>query len=176
MRESPEAREALLRFYEAFTKAVPGDTETFDSVFTSQGQLLIVGTAYHEWVAGREGGKQAWGMEGIGLEAGEPVAWEAGDVAWAADRPSFVAGDARMPIRLTAVFLSEDGAWKLQHGHFSVGVPDDLAFENALEWSRTARPTDRPQLDLSTRRRSELRGPSVRAGRGSRARSSSANR
>jgi hypothetical protein len=136
MRESPEAGQALLRFYEAFTKAVPGDMETFEHVFTRRDDLLIVGTAYHEWVAGPETGKQAWGMEGIGLEPGDPVAWEAGDVAWAVDRPSLVAGEARVPVRLTAVLLNEEGTWKLQHAHFSVGVPDEVGFQNALEWSR----------------------------------------
>lgn len=34
MRESPEARDALLRFYETFTEATPGDMERFDRVFT----------------------------------------------------------------------------------------------------------------------------------------------
>jgi hypothetical protein len=32
--------------------------------------------------------------------------------------------------------VKEDGAWKIQHGHFSVGVPDEVAFENAGEWSQ----------------------------------------
>ena len=135
MRESPEAREALLRFYEAFTEATPGDMERFDRVFTRDDGLLIVGTAYHEWVDSRERGKQAWGMEGVGLVPGDPVAWEEGDVAWAVDRPAFAVGDMRAPIRLSAVLLKEDGAWKIQHGHFSVGVPDEVAFENAAEWS-----------------------------------------
>lgn len=96
---------------------------------------FIVGTAFHEWVAGRETGKQAWGMEGVGLEAGDPVAWEEGDVTWAADRPAFVVGDMRAPIRLSVVMLKEDGAWKIQHGHFSIGVPDEVGFESASEWS-----------------------------------------
>jgi ketosteroid isomerase-like protein len=135
MQESPEARDALLGFYEAFSEATPGDMERFDRVFTREDDLLIVGTAFHEWVAGRETGKQAWGMEGVGLEAGDPVAWEEGDVAWAADKPAFVVGDMRAPIRLTVVMVKEDGAWKIQHGHFSVGVPDAVAFENASEWS-----------------------------------------
>ena len=135
MQESPEARDALLGFYEAFSEATPGDMERFDRVFTREDDLLIVGTAFHEWVAGRETGKQAWGMEGVGLEAGDPVAWEEGDVAWAADKPAFVVGDMRAPIRLTVVMVKEDGAWKIQHGHFSVGVPDEVAFENASEWS-----------------------------------------
>jgi SnoaL-like domain len=140
MQESPGARDALLGFYEAFSDAAPGDVELFDRVFTREDDLLIVGSAFHEWVAGRESGKQAWGMEGVGLEAGDPVAWEDGNIAWAADKPFFVVGDMRAPIRLSAVMVKEDGAWKIQHGHFSVGVPDEVAFENATEWS-TAAPT-----------------------------------
>jgi hypothetical protein len=136
MRESPEARDALLRFYEAFTDATPGDMERFDRVFTRDEDLLIIGSASHEWVDGREKGKEAWGMEGVGLEPGDPVAWEEDNVAWAADRPAFAVGDTRAPIRLTVVMLKEDGAWKIQHGHFSVGVPDEVAFENAVEWSQ----------------------------------------
>lgn len=138
MRESLEARSALLRFYEAFTSAGPGDLDLFDAVFTGTDHLLIVGTAYHEWVSGREDGKKAWGMEGIGLEPGSPVAWESGDVAWAVDRPAFVAGDQRVPIRLTAVLVKENGDWKIQHGHFSVGVPDEVGFESAVDWATAA--------------------------------------
>ncbi|MGH3137110.1 MAG: nuclear transport factor 2 family protein [Gaiellaceae bacterium] len=138
MQESPEARDALLAFYEAFSKAAPGDIELFDRVFTREDDLLIVGTAFHEWVAGRERGTQSWGMEGVGLEPGNPVAWEDGNVAWAADRPAFVVGDIRAPIRLSLVMLREGGKWKIQHGHFSVGVPDEVAFENAGEWSTAA--------------------------------------
>ena len=138
MQESPSALKALLRFYEAFSEATPGAMELFDRSFTRREDLLIVGSAFHEWVDSRSRGVEAWGMEGIGLEPGDPVAWEEGDVAWAADRPSFAVGDTRAPIRLTAVMLKEDGDWKIQHGHFSVGVPDEVAFENAATWSEAA--------------------------------------
>ena len=135
MQESPGAREALLRFYDAFTEAVPGDMESFDRVFSGEEELLVIGSAYHEWVDSRETGKKAWGMEGILLEAGYPVGWEQGSVAWAADKPSFVFGDVRLPIRILAVMLKEDGEYKIVTAHFSVGVPDDVGAENALKWS-----------------------------------------
>jgi hypothetical protein len=135
MRESTEAKVALLQFYEAFSEATPGATELFDRSFTERDDLLIIGSAFHEWVDSRERGMEAWGMEGVALEPGDPVAWEEGDVAWAADRPSFVVGDMRAPIRLTAVMVKEDGAWKVQHGHFSIGVPDEIGFASAVEWS-----------------------------------------
>ena len=135
MQASPKARKALLDFYDAFSEASPGDTELFDRSFSGHDELLVIGTAFHEWVDDRERGKQAWGTEGVILEAGDPVAWEDGDVAWAADRPVFVVGAMRAPIRLTVVMLREGEAWKIQHGHFSIGVPDELGFANAAEWS-----------------------------------------
>jgi hypothetical protein len=135
MQESAGAREALLRFYEAFTEAVSGDMDTFNRVFSREQDLLIIGSAAHEWVDSREKGKQAWGMEGIGLEAGDPCGWEQASVAWAADRPSFVFGDVRMPIRILAVMLKDDGGYKIVTAHFSVGVPDEVAVENAAEWA-----------------------------------------
>lgn len=135
MQESPSARDALIRFYQAFSDATPGALELFDRSFTQREDLLIVGSAFHEWVDSRERGKEAWGMEGVALEPGDPVAWEEGDIAWAADRPSFVVGDMRAPIRLTAVMLREGGDWKIQHGHFSIGVPDEVGFASAREWS-----------------------------------------
>jgi len=72
MQESSRARDALLRFYDAFTEAVAGDMESFDRVFSREENLLVIGSAYHEWVDSREKGKGAWGMEGIRLEAGDP--------------------------------------------------------------------------------------------------------
>lgn len=137
MIESPDARAALLRFHETFTAATPGDLESFDRVFSCEPSLLIIGTAFHEWVEGREQGARAWGTEGVSLEAGDPIAWEHGTVAWAADRPTFVLGDARIPIRILAVLLEEEGAYKIVTAHFSVGVPDDVAGEKAVAWSRT---------------------------------------
>ena len=38
MQESSRARDALLRFYEAFTEAVPGDMESFNRVFSRDGE------------------------------------------------------------------------------------------------------------------------------------------
>ena len=76
MQESAAARHALLRFYEAFGKAAPGDEESFERVFTREQDLMIIGTAAHEWVEGREKGAKAWGSEGIRIEPGEPRGWE----------------------------------------------------------------------------------------------------
>jgi hypothetical protein len=138
MQTSTGARDALLRFYEAFTAAAPGDMASFDRVFTRDRELMIIGTAAPEWVQGRDKATSAWGMEGVALEPGDPEAWEHDSVAWAADRPTFVFGTARVPIRILAVMLKEDGDWKIVNAHFSVGVPDEVAAEHAEEWSAGA--------------------------------------
>ena len=138
MQESADAKAALLRFYETFTVAVPGDMESFNRAFSREESLLIIGSAFHEWVDSRERGKQAWGMEGVGIEPGDPVGWEQGSVAWAADRPSFIFGEVRIPIRILAVMLKEQDEYRIVTAHFSVGVPDEVAGKNAVEWSVAA--------------------------------------
>ena len=135
MQESAGARAALLRFYEAFTAAAPGDLDGFERVFSREQDLLVIGTAAHEWVDSRDKGTRSWGAEGVAIEPGEPKAWEQDSVAWAVDRPSFVFGEVRMPIRILVVLLKEDGDWKIASAHFSVGVPDEVAAEHAVEWS-----------------------------------------
>src|SRR3990172_9594229 len=102
MQESADAKAALLRFYETFTVAAPGDMESFDRAFSREESLLIIGSAFHEW-----------GMEGVGIEPGDPVGWEQGSVAWAADRPSFVFGEVRIPIRILAVMLKEQDEYRI---------------------------------------------------------------
>ena len=77
-------------------------------------------------------------MEGVGIEPGDPVGWEHDGVAWAAGRPSFLLGEVRVPIRLLAVLVEENGEPKIATAHFSVGVPDEVAGEKAVEWSEAA--------------------------------------
>jgi len=38
-------------------------------------------------------------------------------------------------MRILAVMLKEDGGFKIATAHFSVGVPDEVAAANAVEWS-----------------------------------------
>jgi hypothetical protein len=107
--------------------------ELFDRVFSES--KTIVGTAYHEWIDSRELGKQAWGMEGVALAPGDPVAWEEGDVAWAVDRPAL--SSVTCAHRFASGRAAEGGR-RLEDppGHFSVGVPDEVGFEKAAEWSQ----------------------------------------
>ena len=54
----------------------------------------------------------------------------AGDVAWIDTTGRFINNEgARRDIRLTGVFVREDGGWKATQTHVSIGVPNDAIFE-----------------------------------------------
>jgi ketosteroid isomerase-like protein len=40
-----------------------------------------------------------------------------------------------MKPRVTAVVRQEDGAWRIVHAHFSVGVPDEEVVELQARWA-----------------------------------------
>jgi ketosteroid isomerase-like protein len=138
MQPSSAVRDALTAFYERFSA---GEREIFEAGLTAdEGAALVIGTDPGQWTAGRAAWVDGWAatvaeMPGLGLEAGEPVAYEDGDLGWAADQPRFVLPDGTpLPVRVTAVMRREDGDWKLVHAHFSIGVPDER-LEAVLAWS-----------------------------------------
>jgi hypothetical protein len=52
-----------------------------------------------------------------------------GDVAWAEGRWRFTrAGGGERSVRMTGVFVCEDGQWKVVQSHASIGVPNDDIF------------------------------------------------
>jgi ketosteroid isomerase-like protein len=54
----------------------------------------------------------------------------AGDVAWIDTTGRFINDEgAHRDIRLTCVFVREDGRWKATQTHVSIGVPNDAIFE-----------------------------------------------
>ena len=63
------------------------------------------------------------------ITAGDLEAFVDGDVGWVADRPMLDVGDGNpVAIRFTAVFLREDGDWKLVQSHGSIGLPNESSF------------------------------------------------
>ncbi len=69
------------------------------------------------------------------IEAGDPVAYEEGGLAWAVDEPTmYLPGDTVVKVRLTGVLHKEDGTWKLMHMHTSAGVPDDEVGALQARW------------------------------------------
>ncbi len=134
MQESAQVRDALLKFYKAFSA---GDAAGFERTVSRAPDGMVIGTGPTEWLEGRDvwlAGyqEQIAAVPDIRLEAGEARAWEEGSIGWAADQPRFVFPDGTaLPTRLTVVLRREDGEWRLVQAHFSVGVPDDVAVDLA---------------------------------------------
>jgi hypothetical protein len=92
---------------------------------------VFVGTDPNEWWEGFEAfvveamRAQAEAMGGgLQIIPGQLQAYREGSVGWSIDRnASFRPPDGtEIPFRNSAVFLQEDGEWKLIHTHTSIGV------------------------------------------------------
>jgi hypothetical protein len=132
MEESAELRETLLRFGDRLSA---GDVDSFDEL-VSQDANLVIGTAPGEWVEDRSAMRFGFETEGVRLELDDPRGYAEGALGWVVDRPTFFfPDDSSMETRLTAVMRREDGAWRIVHMHFSVGVPDEEVVELQKRWS-----------------------------------------
>jgi ketosteroid isomerase-like protein len=126
----------MLRFYEVVST---GDLDGFDDVVSPDARLVI-GTAPGEWVTERDGMRFGVETEGVQLSPGpSPQGWEEGSMGWAVDEPAFGFPDgSEVRVRVTFVMHRVDDAWKIVHGHFSVGVPDDEVIELQRRWGTSA--------------------------------------
>jgi hypothetical protein len=121
MESSDSLKATVLVFYDRFTA---NDVSQFDDLVSDEATLFI-GTDDDEWFTDREKLRSGFGWRGLQLYAGDPKAWEHGDVGWVADRPTMrAAGVGELHTRFSGVFRREDDRWKLLMSHFSVGVPD----------------------------------------------------
>jgi hypothetical protein len=141
MQSAPAVVEGLRAFYAAYSSH---DPERFAGALSRGDGVSITGTAPGEgrpdresWIEGYSGSIPPVGLR---LEAGpEPRGYADGRVGFATDQPRFLLPDGRFaPTRLTAVLRKEgrwsllrrgSGGWKVVHLHFSVGVPDEDAFQ-----------------------------------------------
>ena len=132
MRSSQAVADALRTF---FARNASGDVSTFDEVVTVDEGVLAIGSSVREWYAGQEAVRGAYGLEGFQIDPGDVVAWENGDTGWAAATPVFsIPGGPSLRLRFTAVFVREDGLWKLAHLHGSYPVPDETAMSHPEWW------------------------------------------
>jgi hypothetical protein len=127
MKPSAELRALVQRSYAALAS---GDVSFYDQHLSRQDGVLIIGSDPNEWWADQETisrvfKAQVCEMGGITIVGSDPLAYSEGSVGWIADRPRFRLPDGtEIPIRNTAVFVREEGAWKLVQQHISIGVPN----------------------------------------------------
>jgi hypothetical protein len=132
MERSDGVAAALWTFFE---KNTSGDVSTFDEVVSSSDGVLAIGSTAREWFRGQEAVRGAYGIEGVQIDPGPIEAWDNGETGWAIARPLFsIPGGPSFRLRFTAVFVHEDGRWKLAHLHGSYPVPDELAIEHPEWW------------------------------------------
>jgi hypothetical protein len=128
MEPSTELKELVLRTYEAMGNA---DTTFYDHHLSHQDGVLIIGSDPNEWWTGYDTITQVFKaqmreMGGVSCLPGDPQAYRMGDVGWVADRPRFRLPDGtELPVRMSIVFVKEDGAWKVAQQHISIGVPNE---------------------------------------------------
>ena len=132
MGSSEEVAAALANF---FAQNASGDVSTFDEVVSREEAVLAIGSTAGEWYSGQTAARGAYGLEGVLIDPGAVQGWENGDTGWAVARPLFSIPDGpSLRLRFTAVFVREDGRWKLIHLHGSYPVPDDVAADHPEWW------------------------------------------
>jgi ketosteroid isomerase-like protein len=132
---SEDVKAAFLAFCDRLSA---GDVAAFDDVVASDAKLII-GTAPGEWIDDRARMRFGFEAEGLRLEPKNPEAYEEGTMGWVVDEPTFVFPDgSSLTIRLTVVMRRETDRWKVVHGHFSVGVPDDDVVALVQRWADAA--------------------------------------
>lgn len=137
MRESPELRDLAARLLQA---AAGGDEAALLGAVSHEPGVLFIGTDPDEWRRGYEavaeslrGSQQEPDAAGGTISDSEVLAYEAGEVGWAACRGNVAfPGQALIPLRLTLVCRREEGDWRVVQWHISIGVPNDDAFHETV--------------------------------------------
>ena len=110
------------------------DVETVSNLFSSDPSLRVLGSSPGEWWSGPEevlGVLHIQGGEMLGswkLEVDMVEAFEDGPFGWATCFCALVTPEGRMPLRTTALFRLEAGAWRIVHYHNSFPTPNQQIF------------------------------------------------
>jgi hypothetical protein len=136
MEPSPALRNLMSSLYHAMTT---GD-DSFVTTFSRQPGVLCIGTDPAEWWSDfptlervMSAQLREMGAGGVRVVAGNPEAYQEGNVGWAADQPTLHMPDGtKMPTRLTMVAHREDGAWKIVQAHLSVGARNEEVLGQTL--------------------------------------------
>jgi len=133
VKESPDVAAAVRRFYEAFVNQRRSE---MTDLLVDDDALLLIGSN-DAWVRDRalvlgqlsnESQKLAPRLVEDGI-----VAYELGNVGWAADRPTmFLPNGFRAKFRITCVLCRDAERWRIVQSHLSVAVPDEDLFTEHL--------------------------------------------
>ncbi len=144
MERSPEIEAAARTVYDALSS---GDAAAVARLFSTASGVTLIGTDPEELWVGHDTITRIWEAQlgemggSVGVEGADPVGYSSGDVGWISDRPTLViGGEMRIPLRITAVFERDGGAWKVVQWHASIGVSNEESFGEELttEVSQTA--------------------------------------
>jgi uncharacterized protein (TIGR02246 family) len=109
-----------------------GDADRIGTALSERPDAVHIGTDADEWWTTKQivdAVAAAGGPDEIQAVADDVDIHVQGDVAWAEGRGRFTkAGGGERPVRMTGVFVREDGQWKMVQSHASIGVPNDDIF------------------------------------------------
>jgi uncharacterized protein (TIGR02246 family) len=109
-----------------------GDAEGVRSRLSESPDAVHIGTDADEWWTSKQivdAVAAVGGADEIQAVADDVDIHVHGDVAWVEGRGRFTtAGDRERPVRITGVFVREDGQWKVVQSHASIGVPNEEIF------------------------------------------------
>lgn len=104
-----------------------GDADTMTGVLSARDGLLSIGTDPDDDVTTIKAMLSAQAAAGVKVRAGTISAFEEGTVGWVADRGTFVmSDDTEVPLRITAVFLRENGMWRLVQERVSIAITNEV--------------------------------------------------
>lgn len=112
------------------------DADTLESLLSDRAGSIHIGSDPDEWwtkdelVAGIREAMSVGGSQ-VRVESGENNVHVLGEVAWTEGTGKFIDSEGReRGIRMTVVFVREDGRWKAAQVHASIGVPNDQIFSS----------------------------------------------
>ena len=105
-----------------------GDAVRLRSMLSERPDAVHIGTDAEEWWTSKQvldATAATGGGDDIRAVADDIGIHVQGDIAWVEGRGRFThAGGGERPVRMTGVFVREDGQWKVVQSHASIGVPN----------------------------------------------------
>ncbi len=134
MADSDASSEVQATIEEMTAALNAGDADRLESLLSNRAGCIHIGSDPDEWWTKDElvtGIREAMSVGGspIRAEHSESTVHVLGEVAWTEGTAKFVDGEGReRGVRMTGVFVREDGRWKATQIHASIGVPNDQIF------------------------------------------------